>query len=133
MSIDWSVYPNFTEEEFRCKCGECGEASMDPLFMTKLQNIRNFVGFPITISSGYRCPEYNDAISSSGRAGPHTSGKASDLQVSGGEALQVIMAALTEGLTGIGLNQRGPHLKRFLHLDLLEGSPQRPRPWVWTY
>jgi hypothetical protein len=36
-------------------------------------------------------------------------------------------------MTGIGVAQRGPHDKRFIHLDDLKNSEQNPRPWIWSY
>ena len=133
MSINWNDYPNFSADEFTCKCDTCGGNPMDKEFLDKLQAIRTKVGFPLNITSGYRCPDYNDAISSSGRKGPHTTGKACDIQVSGGSTLFLLRASLAVGVTGVGLKQKGPHSSRFVHLDVLEASPSRPRPWCWTY
>jgi hypothetical protein len=35
------------------------------------------------------------------------------------------------GFSGIGVSQKGD--SRFIHLDDLEDSNERPRPWVWSY
>lgn len=127
--IDWSLYPNFSEDEFRCS--HCGQADMDPAFLERLQTIRTIVNAPLVVSSGYRCPEHNDRVSSTGRDGPHTTGRAVDLAVSRGLAHKVIAAALATGVTGLGVNQKGRG--RFLHLDDLPEAPGRPRPTVWSY
>ena len=36
------------------------------------------------------------------------------------------------GMTGIGVAQRGPIERRFIHLDDMSGE-DHPRPWVWSY
>lgn len=128
--MNWSRWPNFTEAEMRCKCG-CGRADMDPGFMDRLQEMRAAATFPFVITSGFRCPDYNDRISSTGRTGPHTTGQAADIGVLGHRAHTVAGLAHKYGMTGIGQNQKGPHSKRFIHIDSLADG--FPRPWVWTY
>ena len=127
--IDWSKFANFTEAEFVCKCG-CGRADMKESFMGRLQRIRDVYRRPMTITSGYRCSDYNARISNTGRAGPHTTGRAVDIAVSGENAFRLLTAAMSRDVRGIGLKQHGLHGKRFIHLDDLEGSL---RPRVWTY
>ena len=105
---------------------------MDDGFMRDLDRLRAVVGFPLAVSSGYRCPAYNARLSSTGAAGPHTTGKAVDVPLVGSKALKLVETAASLGFTGIGINQRGPHNKRFIHLDKL--TPQEgPRPWIWSY
>lgn len=41
-------------------------------------------------------------------------------------------AALQAGFMGIGVNQKGGS-GRFIHLDDIEDSPDRPRPTIWSY
>jgi len=121
---DWHY---FTEKEMRCKCG-CNSVMMNPAFMYKLDDMRRQAGFPFIVTSGYRCPAYNDRISSTGRDGPHTTGKAVDIAVQGNEAHTVLKLAMEHGMKGIGVSQKGD--SRFLHLDLLT---EPPRPNVWSY
>ena len=48
-------------------------------------------------------------------------------------AMEARVAAIRAGtFTGIGLNQRGAHPGRFIHLDILSPAVA-PRPRVWTY
>ena len=130
--MNWNDYPNFSEHEFACQCG-CG-AAMDPLFMRELQRIRTACDVGFVISSGYRCPDHNNRVSSTGKTGPHTTGKASDIAVYGERAFIVIREALRGSLvSGVGDRQKGPHDKRFVHLDILPAAPGRPRPWKWSY
>jgi uncharacterized protein YcbK (DUF882 family) len=72
----------FKKSEFTCKCG-CGRTFMEPDFLKKLDDLRSRVDFPFFVTSGFRCPSYNERISSTGRTGPHTTGRAVDLQLYG--------------------------------------------------
>lgn len=130
--LDWSKYANFTENEFRCKCG-CGRADMEEHFMGFLQRIRDVVGFPIRVNSGFRCPEYNAGLSSTGLNGPHTFGLAVDLGLYGPRVHAVTTEALKLNFTGVGLKQYGLIASRFVHLDLIKPGGVHPRPWIWTY
>ena len=128
--IDWSDYPNFTEAEMRCKCG-CGRADMKPSFMMTLQRMRNAYGMPMVVTSGFRCPDYNDRVSKTGRNGPHTTGRAADIKVSGENVYHMMGRAYAVDVRGIGLKQHGAHASRFMHVDDL-GGPVRPRVWTYT-
>lgn len=121
-------WPNFSIAEMQCKCG-CGTLP-EPRFMEALQAVRLATDFPLLITSGARCSAYNRQVSSTGLVGPHTTGLAADVAVSGKAAHALLDAALAEGFSGIGVKQSGPHASRFIHLDLLD-APNRP--WVWSY
>lgn len=144
--MNWDKYPNFSRSEMVCSCG-CGRADMEPEFMRRLQRLRSHYNRPMVITSGYRCPDYNARVGTTGRDGPHTTGKAVDVAVRGADARDLASMAMTYGFTGIGVQQKGEG--RFLHLDLLPvndpGSDpddpdnddydpdQPPRPWLWSY
>lgn len=123
--------PHFSDEELRCKCGCGGLPELG--FMLKIERLRVEFGKPMTVTSAYRCPDYNEKVSSTGRNGPHTTGRAIDIAVERADAFELIMAvgrtdyALGLGITGIGVQQKGGG--RFIHLDdLTEG-----RPTIWSY
>jgi len=118
---------NFTVDEFKCR--GTGRCEMDPAFLEKLQLIREDFGKPLYPSSGFRAPEYNQTVSKTGLHGPHTTGHAADLLISGSEAVRLMEIALRHGITGIGVSQKGQHSKRFLHFDDLTEN----RPWTWSY
>ena len=101
--------------------------------MLKLEILRAEYGKPMPVRSGFRCPNHNMQASSTGPCGPHTTGKAVDIQVSGADAYHLLGLAIRHGFTGIGLSQKGQHGSRFLHLDAIEPGPGRQRPAVWTY
>lgn len=124
-------WAHFTAREMACK--HCDAVKVDETFMDKMDQLRSNLGFPISISSGYRCPDHNAKVSTTGRDGPHTTGKAADPQVSGERAFKLMAEALRLGFKGIGLSQKGPHGSRFVHVDTLENGPGCPRPTVWSY
>ena len=123
--------PHFKMAELRCKCG-CNQAPMDQAFMAKLEDLRLSMNQPLVISSGYRCPAHNAAVSHTGEAGPHTSGCAADIAISGPDAHRLLLLAMHIGFSGIGVGQRGATAGRFIHLDDLP-STTHPRPRVWSY
>lgn len=122
--------PHFTDAELACKCG-CG---MKPsqTSQNRLERVRVRYGKPMIVSSGARCPAHNAQVSGTGLTGPHTKG-AFDIAVNGADALQVVQLMLEEGFTGIGISQKGPHGKRFIHGDDLPNEPGQPRPTIWSY
>jgi len=127
---------HFTRSELACPC--CGRLGMDKHknkeFLTRLEELRYIFGRPMRISSGYRCPAHNSAVSHTGSSGPHTTGLAVDVLVAGTDAYDLVLLALQAGWTGIGVSQRGPWNKRFVHLDLLPLSAEdHPRPRLWSY
>jgi hypothetical protein len=129
------ITKNFSVDEMMCHCG-CGEDSMDMDFMDILQNIREDMNRPLKISSAVRCAEHNSIVSSTGINGPHVprkeGTKASDILISGADALRFVDIARKHGISGVGISQRGPHAKRFIHIDTLSDD-KHPRPTMWSY
>ena len=125
-----AVSKNFTREELACK--HCGRMDIPQASIDRLQLVRERMGIPLKVSSGYRCPDYNAQVSETGRTGPHTK-DAFDVLISGAEAYLLIQTAIKMGFTGIGVSQKGPHEKRFIHLDDLPNEPGQPRPTIWSY
>lgn len=126
------TWKHFKPSEFDCRCG-CGRNEMQPDFVETLDDLRERLGFPLVVTSGYRCPDHNERISTTGRDGPHTTGRAVDLAVSGERAFKLLRQCTLGGwMSGIGLKQHGAHETRFIHLDDL-APPGHPRPRVWTY
>lgn len=120
---------HFKKSELACRCG-CGMLpALD--FMDKVEGLREACGFPMSVTSAARCPTHNSRVSSTGKTGPHTTGRAIDLGVRGPQALDVIRHALNLGFTGIGVSQKGG--ARFIHVDDLPDAPGQPRPYVWSY
>lgn len=124
-------WPNFSPQELACKGS--GSILIVPETLDRLQMLRDQVG-PLAVSSGYRSPAHNNAVSRTGHDGPHTTGRAFDLKVSHGTSFEVLAIAPGLGFTGIGVRQKGPRAGRFIHLDDLGNEDTKgPRPTVWSY
>jgi len=91
---------NFSYAELQCKCG-CGGNEMKPEFLNKLQAIRDEFQKPMRINSGFRCSNHDANVSSSKIAGkgPHTTGHAVDVGISGADALQLVELAVNDSST----------------------------------
>ena len=125
--FDWGKY--FTRSEF--ECSHTHTCEMDQEFIDRLNKLREEYGKPLTINSGYRSPKHPIEAAKK-TPGAHASGKACDISVSRQEALKLLELAMRLKFTGFGINQKGSS-GRFLHLDTLENSKERPRPSIWTY
>jgi len=117
----------FSNDELRCKC-DCQDYFFDDQTKARLNQLREELGFPLIISSGYRCEHYNNQI---GATQTHASGQAVDILIRGTQAYRLIHKAIEIGFTGVGISQKGD--SRFIHLDDLDRLENRPRPWIWSY
>ena len=122
------MFKYFTAAEL--KCSHCNKEGMNINFMKKIEALREELGFPFIVTSGYRCTKHPIEIEKY-TVGAHTTGRAIDVSVYGENAYKLLSGALKAGFTGIGVNQKGD--SRFIHIDDIEESPERPRPWVWSY
>ena len=106
---------NFDKSEFACRCG-CGQARMDSALVEQLQNIRNVVGRPVRVSSGFRCVRHNAAVG--GEDGSqHTHGRAADIVIKGISPRSV--AWIAKALGGFGGIIAYP--EGWTHLDVRPG------------
>jgi len=101
---------NFNESEFVCKCG-CGTVHVNPNLISKLQKLRDMVGKPITIVSGYRCAAHNASVGGVPRS-QHKLGNAADISISGMSPAEVAKLAEKVGFNGIG------RYSTFTHVDV---------------
>ena len=116
----------FHEDEFRCQhCGSLSGVDWD--FASEIDALRERVGFPLILSSAYRCAIIR--LRSAKKSQAHTAtGRAVDVAVTGEQALKVIDAALDMGFERVGVQQKGSG--RFIHLDKAHGFPA---PAIWSY
>lgn len=129
MSLDWSRYPNFTEEEFRCS--HTGKCNMRPEFMDALQQIRATFGKPMVVTSGFR-HHTHPAEDSKPEPGEHSYGLAADISLAGIAVADLISIARGYGIARFGIHQKGPFASRYIHIgmgDKLLNFPQG----LWTY
>ena len=123
-----SVYTYFSHDELACPC--CGQQAMDPVFMDRLMSMRQMLGFPFPVTSGYRCKLHNAEVGGT-ELSAHLTGHAVDIAVRGEQALYIVVNALDFGMKGVGVKQHGS--SRFVHIDDIDGSEKQPRPWIWSY
>ena len=97
---------NFSDKEL--SCSHCGENKFDQKTLDALQDLREAIGKPLSLSSAYRCSVHNQNVSSSGPDGPHTTGQAVDILCSGKTAHEVLSFAMIRSSIwkGIGISQK---------------------------
>jgi len=106
-------WPNFKPSEIACR--GTGRLVVDERAMDMLQLLRDRLGVPMHVNSGYRSPEHNRAIGGAKRS-KHMLGIAFDIQMDGHDP-QVFMATARDvGFRGIG---EYPVLG-FCHIDARE-------------
>lgn len=119
----------FTKEEFACKCG-CGQNWINEDFITRLDDLREHAGFPFRVHSGFRCPTYNNQVSSTGLDGPHPTGWAADIGTyTSQERFRLIRVAIQYDCERLGWGSN------FIHIDFCnELDVDRYPPEVfWDY
>lgn len=109
---DIRLTENFTLAEFACRC--CGAAKIDPGLVQKLQQLRDRIGKPISITSGYRCQAHNRAVGGATQS-QHMHGTAADIMVKGLAPATVAEHAEAIGFGGIG------RYATFTHVDVRAG------------
>ena len=67
----------FEPNELKCKCG-CGEIRIDTVLIKSLNKLRNEIGCPLTVNSGYRCPAHNKSVGGAAHSF-HVEGMAVDI------------------------------------------------------
>ena len=72
---------NFKVSEFACK--HCGENNISQDVIDMAQIIRDELGVPVKVNSGYRCTEHNKKVGGV-KGSRHTLGHAADLSCSAG-------------------------------------------------
>ena len=102
---------NFSVREFACSDGS-DTVLIDAALVKLLQQIRNWAGASVRISSGYRTPAYNKKIGGAANS-YHTKGQAADIVVSGKTPAQVARFAQAIGAGGVGLYTAS----KFVHID----------------
>lgn len=115
---------NFKASEFICH--HCGRAGIMPYFVDELQRLRDILGRPIIVTSGYRCP-YHPVELAKGARGPgwHCKGVAADIT---GPPLTAIWTALQAmpKITGVGVAP----FQNYVHVDM---RPLRQGRAYWSY
>ena len=101
----------FKAKELKCKCG-CNGLVYDLELIQKLDILREFLGKPVVVNSGYRCISHNTKVGGS-KNSQHMLGTAADIKVTGVSPKQ--LAAIAERIYekpfgGLGIYSWGIHV-----------------------
>lgn len=129
MSLyNYDRWPNFSKEELVCQ--HTGEENPNVEKFTQLmdgiQELRDWYGKPIGVTSAYRSPSHPIEARKE-KPGQHTIA-AIDIRIPTADCHRVIAKAFELGYTGIGVNLVGDRGQRFIHLDERTSPPR-----VWSY
>lgn len=117
----------FTMQEFACKhCGELPPQGMNEVLLAKLDELRDRIGAPIIVTSGYRCPEHNAAVGGVENS-QHVQGTAADIYCDAVSVDQLADAAAAIGFDGIGRYYNSG----FVHVDCRDNG-QSPNYYQWV-
>jgi len=110
---------HFKLVEFACPLTKAIVVSAE--LLEKLDELRERIGRPLTISSGYRSPEYNRRVGGAERS-QHLLGRAADIPfLDSADAHKLLALAEEISFRGIGLYPT----KMFIHLDVRPGPVVR--------
>ncbi|MCC5993788.1 MAG: DUF882 domain-containing protein [Rhodobacteraceae bacterium] len=104
-------WPNFSPAEIACR--GTGQLKLHPEALDKLQALRDRLGKPMIVRSGYRSPEHNRAVRGAPRS-KHMIGAAFDIAMSNHDPATFEAAAREVGFLGFGYYPRS----NFMHIDL---------------
>lgn len=105
----------FSENEFACKCWRHNglDHVIDKRLVDLLDAIRERVGEPVYITSGYRCPEHNAEVGGVPNSF-HTQGIACDIYCDGVSVEELAQIAEECGAQGVGRY----YSQGFVHVDV---------------
>ena len=117
-------YQYFRTEDFDCQ--ETGENQMKPIFIHKLDTLREACGFPFIVTSGFRSPTHSIEKRKE-KVGTHAQGIAADIKYKDGTQMyKIVQKAIELGFTGVGVH------RSFVHVDIRELGDDR-HPVMWAY
>lgn len=103
---------HFSLSEFECPCcGRLPDGGIDDNLLEVLDKIRDAIGAPLYITSGYRCRAHNEDVGGVADS-QHIHGRAADVYADGAKTpLQIAALAEQAGADGIGIYDD------FCHID----------------
>jgi peptidoglycan hydrolase-like protein with peptidoglycan-binding domain len=114
-----AVTANFTRAAFQCPCG-CTAQMLDGDLAAGLQAVRDKLGVPLTITSGYRCTAHNKAVGGAA-ASKHLYGIAADWRTSDRSVNPVALGILAaQHFPAVGIYWYGS--TAFVHTDTRSGK-----------
>ncbi|OFW47581.1 MAG: hypothetical protein A2163_00740 [Actinobacteria bacterium RBG_13_35_12] len=113
---------NFKREDFNCKCG-CGLNNISMLLVELLQEARDELVYPITISSGCRCESHNKHVGGKPES-EHLIGLGVDVGCHTSQYRYLILPLLLKRFNRVGIGSN------FIHIGIDKFKPQDV---VWIY
>lgn len=127
---DEQVSKDFQAREFDCPCHECLETPVEMKLIDMLQSLRDEIGFPVKITSGYRCAAYQEDLKRRGYEtakgiSQHQLGAAVDIKTGHHTGEELEKFARQVGFMAVGVG------KHWAHIDLRSDKPNRR--WLYSY
>ena len=115
------VSSNFRSSEFDCKCEnrECVFTFLDEDLISLLQALRDKLGKPLIINSGYRCTAHQLTLKSTKGVSMHEQGRAADIVQPDLSGEELMRHAREVGFKSVGI------AKLWCHVD----TRQETREW----
>lgn len=112
--------------EFECHhCGQLPDKGMNSALLAKLDELRERLGRPVIVTSGYRCPVHNTNVGGV-RNSQHVAGTAADIYCPGVSVDELADMAAEIGFDGIGRY----HGQGFVHVDCRDNG-NSPNTYRW--
>ncbi|MHC2994882.1 MAG: DUF882 domain-containing protein [Candidatus Atribacteria bacterium] len=108
---DIGITTHFRLSEFACPC--CKRVMLHPRLLKNLVKLRCILEKQVYITSGYRCPEYNQKVGGVVNS-YHLIGLAADIKVKDINLIELLEVCEDIDFAGIGFYEK----KNFLHLDV---------------
>jgi zinc D-Ala-D-Ala carboxypeptidase len=105
-------WTNFSPAEIACR--GTGKLKLHPEALDKLQALRERLGKPLIVRSGYRSPEHNASLKGASPRSKHMDGTAFDIAMANHDPAAFEAAARAVGFQGFGFYPRSG----FMHIDL---------------
>jgi uncharacterized protein YcbK (DUF882 family) len=121
------VSPHFQAWEFDCSCDKCDHTLIDEVLVKRLETMRDYLGAPIRITSGFRCDARQYDLGKKGYEtskgiSTHQLGKAADIHAADLIGLELEKAARKAGFRAVGVG------KRWVHVDV---RSDKDRSWEY--
>jgi uncharacterized protein YcbK (DUF882 family) len=122
-ATDIQTMTYFTAQEFHCRCGVCPRKDPDPFLVERLNLLREALGSPVVITSGWRCIERN-RVEGGKPDSSHLTGCAADIScVNSAQRYRLVSLSLRLfNRIGIG--------STFIHVDV---DSNKPKEIIWLY
>lgn len=112
--------------EFACRCcGQLPPGGMSPVLLQKLDDMREEIGMPIIVTSGYRCPRHNYNVGGVSNS-QHVKGNAADIYCRGLTVDRLAAYCVKHGFDGIGRY----YGMQFVHVDVRDNG-NSPNEYRW--